>query len=551
MKSLIVLVKMQLKEKLNFKRRELADVSLFRIALATVLAILKFALVTVLCVAFLLLANILGLFSINNTVPATVISLVFAVMLVTSVISCTAGLTNAMYYSRDNAILLTLPCRSMQVYLSKLIIFFVFELKRNFGFIVPLFVAYFYTHNYPLIFYPWLLFGFIGVSLFTVSLGALFSIPAMWLCNFFRQRKTLQMISLFAVLAAAYAALMFAISLIPENIDLLATWDKTFYQIQDFLAAYANNFAWFYDMSKLLLGDSYFYIVTFKSGAMLVRLLTLAGITAALFVLGLLIVRPLFYKMASKPFEYLKQKVKPKKNRLVPSGMTTLCIELRSMCKSIDRVFSNTFVLISIPLLIFLLNKIFLAMNTRALGDHMVVAFNILIILLVALNTNCGMASIYSKDGRSIYLIKTQPSDAYPLLLSRLIPGALVVFLSLAATFVILLFTAKLGLAETLLLMLGLCLIYVAHLFFCAEKDIMNPQAEVYATVGSYDNNPNELKATVSAFITSFAVAAAVLLLLIEGRPFVYVKIFFVGLLAALYCAWSFYSKVKLYYKEK
>ena len=37
MKSLIVLVKMQLKEKLNFKRRELKDVSLFRIALSTVL----------------------------------------------------------------------------------------------------------------------------------------------------------------------------------------------------------------------------------------------------------------------------------------------------------------------------------------------------------------------------------------------------------------------------------------------------------------------------------------------------------------------------------
>jgi hypothetical protein len=189
MKSLIVLVKMQLKEKLNFKRRELKDVSLFRIALSTVLAILKFAAVTALCIAFLLAANLLGIFSINNTVPSTVISIAFAVMLLTSIVSCTAGLTNAMYYSRDNAILLTLPCRPMQVYFSKLLIFFVFELQRSFGFIVPLFIAYFYTHNYPLIFYPWLLVGFILVSLFTVSLGALLSIPTMLFCNFFRQKK--------------------------------------------------------------------------------------------------------------------------------------------------------------------------------------------------------------------------------------------------------------------------------------------------------------------------------------------------------------------------
>ena len=88
-------------------------------------------------------------------------------------------------------------------------------------------------------------------------------------------------------------------------------------------------------------------------------------------------------------------------------------------------------------------------------------------------------------------------------------------------------------------------------MFFCAEQDIMNPQAEIYATMGNYDNNPNEIKATVTAFVFSFITAAAVLLLLIEGRDGVYLKLFLVGLLAALYCTWSFYTKVKLYYKEK
>lgn len=551
MNSLIVLVKMQLKEKLDFKRTELKDVSLFRIALSAAVSILKFAAVTAVCIAFLLVANLLGIFSINNTVPSTVISIAFGVMLLTSIVSCTAGLTNAMYYSRDNAILLTLPCRPMQVYFSKLLIFFVFELKRSFGFIVPLFIAYFYTHNYPFVFYPWLLVGFVLVSLFTVSLGALLSIPAMLFCNFFRQKKALQMGSLLLVVGAVYAALMFAISLIPANIDLIATWDKTFYQIQDVLVAYSKNFAWFYDLTKLMLGDPYFYIVNFKADLMALRLLQVAGITAALFIAGLLIVRPLFYKMASTPFEYLKKEVKPRANRPVHPSLSTLWIETLSMIKSINKTFANVGVLISIPLLTFLLNKIFLAMNTRALGDYMVVTFNILIIMLVALNTNCNVASIYSKDGRSIYLIKTQPMHAYPLLLSRLIPGALVVTLSLAATFGILLKTASFGFTQTLLLILGLLFIYIAHMFFSAEMDVMNPQAEIYATVGSYDNNPNEIKATVTAFVFSFVTAAAVLLLLLEGRPGVYIKLFLVGLLVAVLCAWSFYSKVKLYYKEK
>ena len=45
-------------------------------------------------------------------------------------------------------------------------------------------------------------------------------------------------------------------------------------------------------------------------------------------------------------------------------------------------------ILISLPMLIFLLNKIFLAMNTREMGDYMVICFNVLMILLIALNGN-------------------------------------------------------------------------------------------------------------------------------------------------------------------
>ena len=44
-------------------------------------------------------------------------------------------------------------------------------------------------------------------------------------------------------------------------------------------------------------------------------------------------------------------------------------------------------------------------------------------------------------------------------------------------------------------------------MFYSAEMDIMNPQAEIYATVGNYDDNPNEMKATVTAFIIPTALS--------------------------------------------
>ena len=548
--TLLTLVKMQLKEKLNLKNISLKELGIFKITLTILLYVLKYASIIVLCAAVLFAANYLNIFA-QGVVPQSVISLVFLFMLITSIVSCTAGLTKSLYYSRDNAILLTLPCSPTQIYLSKLIVFFIFELKRNSSFIIPLFIAYYITHNYPIVFYPWMLIAFVLISLFTVSLGALLSIPTMWFSNFFRQKKLLQMISLVVIIVFLFVALVFAISLIPENIDLVGTWEKTSRDIRNFLVSYTLNFGYIFDLTNLMLGDPYFYTQVFKILPMLSRFGQILGFTIALFAIGMLIVRPLFYKMASKPFEYLKKLTKPKKNKKINSLLSPLHIETLSLIKSIDRVFTNVGILLSIPLLTYLLNKIFLAMNTRETGQHMIVAFNILIIMLVALNSNCSIASIYSRDGRSSYLIKTQPVKHYVLLASRLIPEALVVIISMIATMVVLLTTTAISPIDVVTLVISLIMFYLAHMFFSAEQDIMNPQYQIYATMGENENNPNESKSTVTAFIISFLLAGSTFLLLDEGRGFVYIKLLLVGLGALAYCSWSFFNNIKLFYKEK
>ncbi|MBO5206052.1 MAG: hypothetical protein J6C09_00540 [Clostridia bacterium] len=552
MKNLLILVKMQLKEKLNFKRLELNGTNMFHILVSIIGAILKFALVTALCAAFMFVAKFLGLFSLTGTVPSSVISIIFSAMLLTSIASCTAGLTKAMYFSRDNAVLLTLPCRPIQVYLSKLLIFFIFDIKRNFGFMVPLFIAYFYTHGYEFIFYPWMLVCFIFVSLFTVSVGALLSIPTMWFCNFFRQYKHLQISCLILIVAVAISALFFAISIIPENIDIIGTWGTTFWKIQNVLNAYTSNLSLIYGITLMMLGVTNNLVTTLPLLPTAVRFLTLVGATAVLFIAGLLIVRPLFYSMASKPFEYLKRQTRAKPNKVRSRRHTAVYTEFLIAVKSSDRMFSNIGLFISIPMLTFLLNKVFLAMNTKVLGNHMIVAFNILIILLVALNANCYAASIFSRDGRSSYLIKTQPSKYPILILSKLLPNTVFMVGSLIVTFAVLASTMSIGFIDTLTLMAGLGCIYLAHLLYSAELDLMNPQYEIYATIGNDDNNPNETKSTVTAFLIAFVVAAAMLLLLIEGAgPYTYLKLLCVAFALLCYKTYVFFQNLKLYYKEK
>lgn len=680
MSSLLILIKMQLKEQLNFQRFDLKGTSWFKIIVSVLGAILKFALVTALCGAFLIVAKLLSLFSLTSTVPSTVISLVFTLMMLASVISCTVGLTKSLYFARDNAVLLTLPCKPIQVYLSKLIIFFIFELIRNFSFVVPLFIAYFITHGYAWYHYLWLMVCILLVSLFTVSVGTLLSIPAMWISNVFRQFKSLQATTLAGSIALVSFAVFHAISLIPENIDLIATWGTTFWEIQDFLNAYATKFSFIYDFTLMMLGETQNLVTTFPVGATALRFFKLFGATAVLYTVGLLIVQPLFYKMASKPFEHMKraprqidwvkwntkmisinkrkigicillsfltfgiysiywmyllvkntkaveekspsclgemlcllfvpfyslywwftrgkivhdkfvehnyttagseilylilgifgfqivsmailqndfnslrsestESVRRIVNRKLPRPVSVIWTEVLIAMKTPARIFFNVGVLFSIPMLVFLLNKIFLAMNTREMGDYMVLAFNVLIILLVVLNANTYAASVFSRDGRSSYLIKVQPAQYRTLLQAKLLPNTVFVLAALVAALFILLRYASFGTANTLMLMGAIAALYVAHLLFCAELDLMNPQNELYAAIGNSEKNPNETTATLTAFLISFVVAAALFFLMMEGSA-VFFKFLIVSLALLFWRGWLFFSKIKVYYKEK
>ncbi len=553
MKNFMTLVKMQLKEQLNFKRLEVDNVSKFNILLSILGAVLKFALVTVLCAAFIFVSEMLGLFAMPGmAMPSTVISIVFVVMLIVSVFSCVIGLTKSIYYARDNAILLTLPCTALEVYLSKLTIFLIFEVKRNMSFVVPLFIAYYVMNGYGVGAYPWMLFCILFTSMFTVSLGAILSIPAMYISGFFRRHRSIQIAGIALVATAAIAAVFVGISFIPENIDIRESWDTTYWQIQGILKYYKEGMSWIYKMTGIFLGETMNIQTVFPLVPTLLRFLVLFGVSILLFVIGLLIVKPLFYKMASTPFEYLKKETKPHKNLRLTRRFSAFYNEYLSAMKNSNRLLSNIGILVSVPLLTFLLNKIFLAMKTRELGDNMIVAFNLLIILLVVLNSNCYAASIFSRDGRSNYLIKTHPAKYILVIMAKLLPGASFAALALLATLIVNLTTMSLSPINTLMYMASLGMIYLAHMFYCAELDLMNPQVELYATVGSSESNPNETKATVFAFIISFATALIVFLLLLDRTGInVYLKMTVVSLGALIYRFKLFFTKIKLYYKEK
>ncbi len=552
MNTISTLVKMQLNEKLN--KRNKSGNSVIRILGQVLFTILKFAFATTACWLLFLFAKLYTVFA-SSVVPNTFIAFLFCIMFSISAFSCTIRITKAIYFSKDNVILLTLPCTPTQVFLSKLIVFFIYELKKSLMFFIPIFLGYFIAHGHPVLFYPWVFICFIFISILTVALGAFLSIPAMWIANIFRQRKILQAIIIILGFSLAVLALFFIISSIPQELDLRKGWKEFRVALLDFFNAFAESSPIFHNLTCMLTGEiiytDFSIIFDFPVGTTLLRFATLLASSIALILLSIAIVNPLFYSMASKPFEYLKAKVKPKRNKARKSSLAALHVEILKTLKDSSKLAYNVGLMVATPVLIFILNTVFAAMPTDEFGNKLIIASNILIILLISLNANSYAASVFSRDGRSAYLIKVQPKNPTSLLMAKLIPTTIFCTISFTLTAVSMIFFSGFEVIDTLSLIAGAFCIYISHLFYSAELDIIHPHTEIYAAVGEYENDPNELKSSSMAFTLSFAISALMLLLLFkESISAVCIKFALVALLALVYRSFLFFTNIKLYYKE-
>ena len=554
-RALVTLVKMQLKEKMDLGYLRSKRQLVFK----TTWLFIEFAAITAIIAVIFHFIKLLGLFSLVHDIPVSVISLAFGVMLLLSLITDTIGLVKSLYFSKDNTVLLTFPATPSLVFLSKLVTYYVYEFRKNFMFTIPMFIAYgLIVRGYGLsdpkglLYYPWLVLMFVLISSIPVLLAALFSIPAMFIYIFLNRVKVLQYLLYSALGGGAILLVWWLIGLLPENINFIETWGDTYWQIQAFLDGYVKTFAPIYEFTELIVGRTVgLSSVIFHSGTVRTLLMTVA-LGIGLLLMCLLCSKPLFCRMASTPFEFKKKdSIKWRKNYKLPTAVSAIKKEFVIGVRSNAFIKLGGILVVIMPMAIYLLNKLYSAMDTRFIGTQMTICFNIVIILLIMLMTNIDIASVYSRDGSSSYLNKVQPTPYATLLFSKLIFPMIIALVGLA--FTVNVFAIEAGLAQSDAILMGVMIygVYIAHLFSSAESDIMNPQYEQYATFNEQANNPNETGSGVSAILFSAIVFAIAFFLSSRNDTGIWLKLAIVAICLAVFKVFTYLSKIKAFYKEK
>ena len=546
--ALSTLVRMQLKEKLDMSFMRSTRSFIFKI----VWLFIEFAGITAALTVVFHFIKLLGLFSLVHDIPVSVISLIFAVMLLLSIITDTVGLMKSLYFSKDNTVLLTFPATPSLVFFSKLAVYYVYEIRKSFMFTIPMFIAFGIAKGYGIYYYPWLLLMFVLISTVPVLISALLSIPAMFIYVFLNRVKTLQYILYCLAAVIGISALWYVLGIIPADINFIESWGETYWEIQGFLKSYTDVFAPVYKFTELIVGKTVgltnviFHSETFKN--LIILTLIDFGALSLCFVFS----KPLFCKMAATPFEFKKKNsIQAKSNSKRRPFSSAIHKEWLAGLRSNSFIKLAGILVVVMPMAIYLLNKLYASMSLDYAGKQMTVCFNAMIMLLILLMTNINIASVYSRDGASSYLNKVQPAPYAVLLYSKLFFPMLIALLGTAfSVFIFSTFTSLSGF-DSFMFGVAVYSVYVFHLFSSAESDIMNPQYEQYATFSEQSNNPNESGSAILAVLVAVIVFILAFFLSSKSNDGVWPKIAIVTLALAALKVVTYLSKIKAFYKEK
>lgn len=553
MMHLKTLIAMQLRDKIDLSWIKEKKKALRKI----IFTILKFVILTAITFLLLYICNMVQIFSFDEA--PTIVVLVLTISLGLSLISCTVELMKNLYFSEDNKVLITLPVNTNKIFVSKIAVYYIYELKRSFNFLIPitlgcniLLVARGLCS--PLTFL-WMWIPLVVIIALPVLLGALLSIPLMYLYRFIKKSSIIELIVFLVGLTLVIGIVVHLINLIPENIDFIQQWPTIRRSIREFLVSTEKSLFIMSQLIYIIIGRKQSNLAYSYNGYTFLAFGIVIVLCALLILMVYLISRPLFFSMMAKSFETNKSTANNHRNKKHGKYSTFVNKEFIINLRTISISVNYVMIYIIVPILVLLLNKIFAAMDLSGLGNRLVLIFNVLLILLPLLASNAVVATYYSREGRAGYIKKTKPIEIVYPLLAKLVFNIVLSIPTIIATASIFGFFSHIGVIATILFAFVVLFIHVGHMIYSATLDIMNPQNEQYATTGLTIDNPNENKSTIVAFVLSVVFALISYMLITEAATLGwqlggFIKIFFIAIAYLAINIYMFVKRVKAFYYE-
>lgn len=411
------------------------------------------------------------------------------------IVSATSKLMTDLYLSRENPILLSLPAKNDEVFISKIVVFYIGEFIKNLYLLIPVLIAFGYVNSIMILYYINIIPMLFILPLLTVSIAALLSMPLIFIKNYLKNHQTVSFLLVIVSIIAIFVLIRGVVSSIPTPIRIVQLYNSFIISLTLIMQQSANYGLIYTNIGELLYGiDPVFnYLV------LLVTIISLQGLI-------LVVARPLYFMLASTSHETATERVHRKDNRAEKSlFMTFLRKELLIARRSTNELLENYAILLTLPFFMYVLNYIYMGMNRSTFGNQLVLVFNVFIALLIVTAANTAAASAISTEGGEFVLFKTAPSDTTRMAWAKIAFNLAFSIAIIALSF--LLFAWALPVfprAHIALLFVFVVLINSGHILWSFQIDLLNPQLSDYAATGSLSSNRNIGHSIRNGFVLSF-----------------------------------------------
>ncbi len=484
------------------------------------------------------------------TVNTTLLQAILFFTQIFALIACTIGLMNTLYTSKDNAILLALPAHHSEIFVSKLIVFYYFEFRKNLLLLLPLFLGYGYhfrqLYGFDFAFISKVFLMAVVIPLFPVLIGALLSIPLVFIVNYLKRHPFLNAVVVGILMFLAFLGISSLVSIVTQKehlrldtfIDILVTGVSEGIPRFNKLSLFYNN------INNFIFSGNNFSVLFGNLGIVLA---VIAGLLVLVFTVSIWT----YFRLTVFTFEQAKtNRYRYQMKQTSNTYFTFLKKEIKSLLRSSDQLIAQFFSLLLLPFLLYILNLIFLSFKISPFGEKIVVGVNLCIGLLLLTTANTNSATALTREGTEFYLLKTTPTNLKSITWAKLTINFAASILMILATVIALLKVHVFSSGITLMIGLIFLLINSGHILWSYELDLMNPRFLEYANSQSIDDNPNATKSILIGTVISLGLCGIAIAMLFENVATGWIRLLLLSLVFFGIRLYMLLSKSKLYFNE-
>ena len=540
-KRIKILALLQLSDRFKFKKVDNVKKLIAKIGIMA----LGMTLVCGVCVGIFFVLKFIAI----DTPKVITFALVFLQLL--SIIACVLGLLKTLYTSKDNAILLSYPAHHVEVFISKLVVYYLYEFLKSLFFTTPLLIAFAIMYKYFSV-------GFIVSSLvviFTlplipVLLGALITLPILCFKKFLNRVPFVKTILLFAVLIGAFIGFYYLLSIIPRPLRIIQNYNEFDTKVTAIIDGFHDKSLFYQFVGNFVLG--------INSG---LNMILYFSVLVSLVLLVALISMPVYFKLASSSSEQATEKKRKGVNKAHKNTFITFVRkEWLLSIRNFGEFISNYIFMFATPYVLFVMMSIYTAISVNSRGSLLTIVFSGFVTLMMSSASNTSSALAITKEGSEFVLLKSAPSNSANMAWAKIFFNLLFSSIMIVLSFLLVIKITPMfdgpkfndvpeGIRWESLwnIMYAVLAINAGLIFWSFQIDIMNPKLREYATSGDTSGMNNANKSIMIGLIMAliFALFSFVILYAVGDTTVSWAIIIGFAIVFLLARFWLFLSYLK------